>query len=525
MIKQNQLPNFNKIIKKGVYGDLRSVNPPVTCPAWATMLTGKNPATLGVFDFFKPTPNYKLGLSKLNWKKWRPIWDIFSDAGKKVCVFNIPTTTATKINGYFISGPIWGEDEDLLAYPKELNEQLVREKYQIRSSGNNKIEGDKVYVNDIKRITENKFKIMFKYYNEFNWDLFILGFYYCDQLSHAYWKYLDRSHPKFSQNSRLKNVLYEHYALLDTYLGQILENIPDDTTLFVVSDHGHRSINRAVNLNAWLHKSGFLSIKKSYQIKHKRLSNNRLKKIYFLSRTYSEVIHFLGLRYKSFFKNIKLKLIDTANVIENKYTIKQPLRDYVNWNNTTAYSMTFNTISLNLKGREAKGSISKQEYHKERKKIIEELKKLKDPKNNKKVIDKIWTKEDIYPNSPPDDFPDIYIQFNKGFRNTFSETDDPRTVFFDPPQGSTEHYLEGIFLAYGAEIETGKKVNIKLEDIVPTILHICDYQIPEDIDGRVTLEILKHDSESAQREIKKQRISRDRKLKSEIRSIKFTKKI
>ena len=39
----NELPTFRKLMNKGAWGELESTIPPVTCPAWVSMLTGKKP--------------------------------------------------------------------------------------------------------------------------------------------------------------------------------------------------------------------------------------------------------------------------------------------------------------------------------------------------------------------------------------------------------------------------------------------------------------------------------------------------
>ena len=46
-----ECPNIKKLMDNGVYGKLRSSDPPITVPAWMVMSTGKKPGTLGVYGF------------------------------------------------------------------------------------------------------------------------------------------------------------------------------------------------------------------------------------------------------------------------------------------------------------------------------------------------------------------------------------------------------------------------------------------------------------------------------------------
>ena len=44
-------PNIKRLMENGVYGKLRSSDPPITVPAWIVMSTSKKPGTLGVYGF------------------------------------------------------------------------------------------------------------------------------------------------------------------------------------------------------------------------------------------------------------------------------------------------------------------------------------------------------------------------------------------------------------------------------------------------------------------------------------------
>ena len=532
MIKENHLPNLKKLMKQSVHGTLRSVNPPVTFPAWATMLTGKAPATLGAFYFLKPTNNYELKVSPIDWQTWNPIWNIYSKLGKKVCVFNIPTTTAYKVNGNYISGPIWGEDFENLAYPKKLNDALKSMRYLVRPISVPKISGEDVFLKDLEKITKIKFKLFYKYYNEFDWDLFIMSFNFGDTIQHHFWKYFDKTHPKYVPGNKYEKVLIEHLNLLDHYLGKIVGSLPENTSLIMTSDHGQMIAHTYVNLNAWLYHKGFLSIKKDY----KKLKENAflkiLKKDIFktfstITKSYSKIISMSKFFNKRSFTDLQARFKIWSPLIENKLFTRHNLKHYVAWEGTEAYSLTLNTIYLNLIGRELKGCVSKENYKKIRNEIVNKLRELKDPKTNEKVIKDIWFKEEVYPKNPPDDFPDIYINFNKGYINYYSDLQPPDRIFSTDVHFTGVHTLHGIFLAYGPGMLTGEEIDgAKLEDIVPTILHINNIPIPADIDGRVLSEIFKPGSDSAQRKIKTEE---EKGFKSserdKLRTMKFSKKI
>jgi arylsulfatase A-like enzyme len=78
------------------------------------------------------------------------------------------------------------------------------------------------------------------------------------------------------------------------------------------------------------------------------------------------------------------------------------------------------------------------------------------------------------------------------------------------------HNINGIFLAHGPDFkDTGEELeSLEIYDLAPTILHIYDVPIPEDMDGRVLKEIFKPESGSARREI---RYQKTKEMKKEIK--------
>ena len=45
----NDLPNIQSLIQAGAYGKLHSTIPAITVPAWMSMVTSKDPGTLGFY--------------------------------------------------------------------------------------------------------------------------------------------------------------------------------------------------------------------------------------------------------------------------------------------------------------------------------------------------------------------------------------------------------------------------------------------------------------------------------------------
>ncbi len=61
-------------------------------------------------------------------------------------------------------------------------------------------------------------------------------------------------------DARWAGVIENLYQRMDRLLGKAMEQIDDQTILFALSDHGFCAFRRAVNLNSWLHRHGYLAL-------------------------------------------------------------------------------------------------------------------------------------------------------------------------------------------------------------------------------------------------------------------------
>ena len=144
-----------------------------------------------------------------------------------------------------------------------------------------------------------------------------------------------------------------------------LDNIDDDTTLIVMSDHGFTSWRRSFNLNSWLRDNGYLALK-----------NPNLEKD------------------PGFFRN-------------------------VNWSRTKAYGLGLNGLYLNVRGREKQGTVSPSERDALMDEISEKLLQVIDPWTGEPAITKVYRCDKTY-----DDLgqlaigPDIQVGYAKGMRGS-----------------------------------------------------------------------------------------------------------
>jgi len=271
------------------------------------------------------------------------------------------------------------------------------------------------------------------------------------------------------------------YKQLDAAIGKLFAEAGNDVNKFIMSDHGFTFVPYSFNINEWLYNKGLLKKVLSFPDKKslKELKKNRIK---------------LNIKF------IKKK---------NKNLKKISIRISTDYKRTKAYlqSDTCYGIRINLEGRDKYGIVPKSEYDSLRNRIIKELKSAVHPMIRRKVFGDIYKKEELYPDTSFDTTPspDIYM-LSKDMRVMFEGAFSRKIRVFERMQkGYGFHHTDGIFFAHGSDIKKANHLNgTRIVDLAPTILHLLEVPIPEDMDGKILRDTLDKKSEYGRRRILRQ---------------------
>ena len=229
----------------------------------------------------------------------------------------------------------------------------------------------------------------------------LLFFYYstCDLICHMMWRHTDPAHPDHKTElaaqdssfwsgrpgSTWKDLLKDLYVKFDPILGIIRERLGDDTTLIVMSDHGFASYRRKFNLNTWLVEEGYLVLNP--------LEDGTPREI-----TEEDEI-----------------AIDDAGIVD--------------WSKTQAYGMGFNSLYLNLAGRE-KDNLATDDVDEsgivqpgaDADALLLELKQkleaLVDEETGLRPVVRCDLASEVYHGDRVDEAPDIVVGYNAGYGNS-----------------------------------------------------------------------------------------------------------
>jgi len=487
------LPHFRSLMDEGIRGELRSTIHPLSPPAWTSFMTGKNPGKHGIFDFVLHRPgSYELIYTNGGLRRGKTLWRMLSQAGKHVVVFNVPMTYPPEdVNGVLISGFDAPGVHSTFTYPPELHREIEHHvgEYVLRDYPHH-MDLDS-YLEQLYRLIDMRCKVLHYLLDTRPWDFFMAVFSATDLVQHFYWQYMDPSFPSVTEQERSQygNAILEIYKRMDEVLGELLQRLPAEAHLFVMSDHGAGPAYKVVFLDQWLSTEGFLVYQQSGVVTASALS--LLKRLHLGVKRHlpPQKIEWLVRTFPRLRQRVKTHL-DFAEI---------------DWSQTKAYSFgrESTSIYINVKGRCPQGTVEPgQAYEELCQNLCTRLKKLRDPESGELVVEQVYRREELFHGECLDLAPDLLIIWKDyhytsrpGYRDRRGPIFESSLAYSEASEVSTlqkggTHRETGIFLAKGPLlVEETLIQGVRLIDLFPMILKLFDIPIPNDIDGKVLEEI------------------------------------
>jgi len=428
-------PNIKKLMDHGVYGKLRSSDPPITIPAWMVMSTGKKAGTLGIYGFRHRKENSYTDFWVANSRtiKEPKIWDILGNNGLKSIILGVPPTYPVQpINGNLVSGFITPDILSNFTYPPELKAEIIENVGDYIVDTKFRTDAKEQLLINIYKMTRIQFKTIRYLMKNKEWDYFQFVIIGLDRLHHAFWKYYDKAHPKYEPGSIFESVIKKYYAYLDQEVGEILNLLDENTIVLIVSDHGAKAMKGVLCINMALEKLGLLKFKKHPEP--------------------------------------KTRMQDAE----------------IDWNKTYAWGWGgyYARMFLNVRDREKYGIIEPSKYEEWRSKLIDLLKEIPDNAGNK-MNTKIYRPEDLF-TIIRGDAPDLLVYFDDLYWRSAGTVGYDSMYLGENDTGPDDavHDYYGILIIYDPKRQLGQQIETQnILDIAPTILKIFGIGIPQDMEG------------------------------------------
>ncbi|HLM82459.1 MAG TPA: alkaline phosphatase family protein [Terriglobales bacterium] len=276
LLLEGKLPNLASLIKRGVYGKLRTVSAP-NCPrVYSTISTSTRPDEHGVTGFVVG------GITaNSNMLKEEPIWSILSRNNITVGMANVPATfPAMPVDGYMVTGMLTRgkncEDGVLCApklseveggdavYPASLKPELLKNVGDFyidceRMPSAEELNGHEpevinAWLSKVQQIREQQDRLFDYLLNthpaDFTWMVQS-----CEDRT-GHWLYPIAPY-NAGYNPKIASVRPDafpsQYVAFDKVLGTILKHTDENTYVFIISDHGIKPLREFEDTNPHAH--------------------------------------------------------------------------------------------------------------------------------------------------------------------------------------------------------------------------------------------------------------------------------
>lgn len=436
-----ETPNIHALMARGMFGDLASITPPITVPAWACAMTGRTPGQLGIYGFRNRKDHTYDGLSIAHSGsiKEPAVWDLLGQRGMRSVLIGVPPSfpPPTEFPGWRVGCFLTPPSAERYAYPQEveveIEEELGGRGEYIFDIPNFRQQGMDFALDQVFKMTERRFRVARRMLREKPWDFFMLCEIAPDRLHHVFWQYYDPRHPLYQPGNPYETAFQDYYRFLDREVGSLLELIPQDAVTMLMSDHGARPMMGGLCFNDWLMQEGYLAMREP-------LSG------------------------------------------------PMPIKDApIDWSRTVAWGDGgyYGRLFLNVRGREPEGVVDPARYEETRDELIARLEAAPGP-DGSPLGTRVLKPQDVYP-EVRGVAPDLIVYFGDLEWRSVGSVGNPSLYTYENDTGpdGANHDRTGIFAMAGLEGQrTGRVEGLQLVDVGPTILSLYGIEAPDGAVGR-----------------------------------------
>ncbi len=304
---------------------------------------------------------------------------------------------------------------------------------------------EKAFLDDLFRAFDDRERVILHEVDSRKWDLLIGVLESTDRVQHMFWRFIDETHPMYNAADAAKygDAIQRVYERCDQMVGKVLDRVPKDTAVIVLSDHGFHSFRQAVNLNTWLVMNGYIA-------RQGQASDKNLNDL------------FLG---GQFWEN-------------------------VDWSRTKAYSLGLGQIYFNMAGREGHGIVhSGAEYKTLQDEMSEKLLAMRDPNTGARIVSAVYKRDAVFWGPYIENAPDLQVGFADGYRVSWQTSlggSPAGLVYPNMRKWSGDHCSFDYKTEPGA-ILSNRKFSTDVAQIIdlgPTVLKYFGLAVPREMDGK-----------------------------------------
>lgn len=454
------MPFLKSLVQRGVRAELRSVIPPLTPPAWTTVLTGRPPGQHGIFDFFQADApgSTSIRLATSGDIRVDHVATLVNRHGRRATVANFPVHfPPPAIDGAVIAGWMPWRQLRLGCYPTDLYDRLK----QLPGFDPRELAMDMALeARATEGCSEDEYAewVALHIRREQQWlsviswlmdhepsDLTAVLLDGPDKVQHLCWRFLDPAlwpAQPTAEEERLRAASLEYYRQLDAILAALVEKAGPDAAVVIVSDHSFGATTEVFHVNAWLEQAGYLAWSPD--------------------------------------AGAEVRAHDTLGMGH----LSRHSR-WLDWERTTAYASTPTSNGIHIVRAQQHGGrgVTDADYPRFRAELVEALRSFTDGRDSAPVVASIATREEAFAGPAGELAPDLTLALRDGGLVSILPS---ATVISPRPQPIGTHRPLGVFIAAGPGIRRNAAIGeLSLLDVTPILLHSLGLPIPGDLEGRV----------------------------------------
>jgi predicted AlkP superfamily phosphohydrolase/phosphomutase len=227
------------------------------------------------------------------------------------------------------------------------------------------------FLDDLEGVFASKLRVMMRLLKEEDWSFAMQVFNETDFLQHAMWHVLDPGHPRHgSGEAAYAGRVRAFYEKVDGALGKVLDLTGEETSVIVVSDHGHGPLHRFIHANNALLEGGLMKVRRGFLSGVKRFFFN----LGLTPLNAYRAGNALGLG------RLRIGLRWTTKGHDMLRSLFFSFSD-IDWSRTVAYAISggvYGFVYINGVGREPRGAVPPERYEEVRSRVAELLGELRD---------------------------------------------------------------------------------------------------------------------------------------------------
>ena len=419
-----RLPNLAAWLRQGTAAPLPSTTPPMSFPAWSSFATGLEPGGHGLFDFTQKLPGrYRLRFANAADRAGETLWRRVARAGRSVLVLGVPASFPTEAGcaGLVVPGfdaPVSSGSDARAASDPVLYQRVAEHAGPwmrpaidegARAPGWHE-RALAALLEQIDRKTGFALEAL-RQLREAGRDpaLMVAVFSESDTVAHHYWRDHDPRSPRHDPHASAlrRGAVAAVYERLDAAAGALRAAFGDGAATVALSDHGQGGASRrVVHLNRRLVECGLLRRRAAGA---RDVAARRAREL---------ALRALPPRaQQALFRRLR----GSAARLESEARFGG-----FAWARTAAFSEEANTqpgVWINLRGREAAGSVERADYERVRREVIDALLDWK-LEGGAPVVARALPREALYAGPFVARAPDVVVELalEKGYAHSLVPT-------------------------------------------------------------------------------------------------------